>query len=208
MATKNRFGRTGETGFFSMEEEGMMPIDNPSEFFITKREDGLSVPGTALSVVKEGSRQITVEIESLVSKSFTPYPSRIGECLRRDQLNTLISILEQRGGINLYDKNVVIKVTGGLRLREQAANLAVIMSIASSVFKKGIRGDTAFIADVGLTGELKKVPSMDTRIKELDRMAFKKVIIPKYSLKQKLELNNIEIVEFRYLYEVIEYIFS
>src|SRR5690606_3976251 len=100
------------------------------------------------------------------------------------------------------------KVTGGLRLREQAANLAVIMSIASSVFKKGIRGDTAFIADVGLTGELKKVPSMDTRIKELDRMAFKKVIIPKYSLKQKLELNNIEIVEFRYLYEVIEYIFS
>ncbi len=208
ISTKNRFGRTGEIGLFSMEEEGLFPIDNPSEYFTTKRDAGELVPGTALSVMKEGSRQLIIEVESLVSQSYTPYPSRIGECLRKDQLNTLISILEQRGGINLYDKNVVIKVTGGLRLREQAANLAVIMSIASSVFKKGIRGDTAFIADVGLTGELKKVPSMDTRIKELDRMAFKKVIIPKYSLKQKLELNNIEIVEFRYLYEVIEYIFS
>ncbi|MFS8541214.1 MAG: DNA repair protein RadA, partial [Tissierellales bacterium] len=97
---------------------------------------------------------------------------------------------------------------GGLRLREQSANLAVIMSIASSVFKKGIPGDVAFIADVGLTGELKKVPSMDMRIKELERMGFKKVIIPKYSLKQKLELDNIEVIEFRYLTEVIEYIFS
>jgi DNA repair protein RadA/Sms len=208
ISTKNRFGRTGEIGLFSMEEEGLFPIENPSEYFITKRDEGELVPGTAISVMKEGSRYLIIEIESLVSQSYTPYPSRIGECLRKDQLNTLISILEQRGGVNLYDKNVVIKVTGGLRLREHSANLAVIMSIASSVFKKGIPGDVAFIADVGLTGELKKVPSMDMRIKELDRMGFKKVIIPKYSLKQRVELNNAEIAEFRYLAEVIEYIFS
>lgn len=208
ISTKNRFGRTGEIGLFSMEEEGLIPIDNPSEFFTTKRENGEVVPGTALSVMKEGSRQLIVEIESLVSQSYTPYPSRIGECLRKDQLNTLISILEQRGGVNLYDKNVVIKVTGGLRLREQSANLAVIMSIASSVFNKGIPSDVAFIADVGLTGELKKVPSMDTRIRELDRMGFRRVIIPKYGLKQKLELNCIEVIEFKYLSEVIEFIFS
>ncbi|NLX62973.1 MAG: DNA repair protein RadA [Tissierellia bacterium] len=207
MATKNRFGRTGETGFFSMEEEGMMPIDNPSEFFITKREDGLSVPGTALSVVKEGSRQITVEIESLVSKSFTPYPSRIGECLRRDQLNTLISILEQRGGINLYDKNVVIKTTGGLKLREQAVNLAIIMSIVSSILEKGIPSDVVFIADVGLTGELKRVPSMEARIKELDRMGYKKAYICKDGLKQKLNLKNLQVIELRTLQEVINHVF-
>ncbi len=102
MATKNRFGPTGEIGLFSMREEGMIPIDNPSEYFITKREEGINAEGSALSVIKEGSRLIVVEIESLVSHSFTPFPSRIGECLRRDQLNTLISILEQRGGMYPY----------------------------------------------------------------------------------------------------------
>lgn len=208
MATKNRFGRTGEIGLFSMEEEGIVPIDNPSEFFITKREDGLDVPGAALSVIKEGSRQITVEIESLVSKSFTPYPSRIGECLRKDQLNTLISILEQRGGINLYDKNVVIKVTGGLKLREQAVNLAIIMSIVSSILGKGIPNDVVFIADVGLTGELKRVPSIESRVKELDRMGYKKVYICKDGLNQKFNLENLEIVELRTLKEVINHVFN
>lgn len=207
MATKNRFGRTGEIGLFSMEEAGMVPIDNPSEFFITKREDGNIVPGSALSVIKEGSRLIIVEIESLVSHSFTPYPSRIGECLRKDQLSTLISILEQRGNIRLYDKNVVIKATGGLKLSEQSVNLTIIMSIASSVYNKGIPNDIVFIAEVGLTGELKKVPSMEGRIRELDRMGFRKVYIPKGGLKGNKEFDNIQVIELRTLQEVINHVF-
>lgn len=207
MATKNRFGRTGEIGLFSMTEEGMLPIDNPSEYFITKREQGELVPGSALSVIKEGSRLIIVEVESLVSHSFTPYPSRIGECLRRDQLSTLISILEQRGNMSLYDKNVVIKTTGGLKLREQSVNLAVIMSIASSVINKGIPCDVVFIAEVGLTGELKKVPSMEARIRELDRMGFRKVYIPKNSLRKNVQFENIKVVELNTLQEVINYVF-
>ena len=207
MATKNRFGRTGEIGLFSMEEAGMVPIDNPSEFFITKREDGNIVPGSALSVIKEGSRLIIVEIESLVSHSFTPYPSRIGECLRKDQLSTLISILEQRGNIRLYDKNVVIKATGGLKLSEQSVNLTIIMSIASSVYNRGIPNDIVFIAEVGLTGELKKVPSMEGRIRELDRMGFRKVYIPKGGLKGNKEFDNIQVIELRTLQEVINHVF-
>ncbi len=133
LCTKNRFGSTGEMGFFALTEAGMTSIDNPSEFFMTNREDGEEALGSALTVIKEGSRPIIVEIESLVSKAFTPYPSRIAECLKRDQLNTLISILEQRGGIDLYSQNVVIKTTGGLQLKEQSVNLAIIMSIVSSV---------------------------------------------------------------------------
>lgn len=207
MATKNRFGRTGEIGLFSMTEEGMLPIDNPSEYFITKREQGELVPGSALSVIKEGSRLIIVEVESLVSHSFTPYPSRIGECLRRDQLSTLISILEQRGNMSLYDKNVVIKTTGGLKLREQSVNLAVIMSIASSVINKGIPCDVVFIAEVGLTGELKKVPSMEARIRELDRMGFRRVYIPKNSLRKNVQFENIKVVELNTLQEVINHVF-
>lgn len=207
MATKNRFGRTGEIGLFSMEEEGMIPIDNPSEFFMTKREKEELVSGSALSVVKEGSRLIVVEIESLVSHSFTPYPARIGECLRRDQLNTLISILEQRGNIPLYDKNVVIKTTGGLKLREQSVNLAIIMSIVSSVYNRPISNDIVFIGDVGLTGELKRVPSIEGRIKELDRMGFRRVYIPKEGLRQNIELKNIQVFPIRTLQEVIDHVF-
>ncbi|MBZ2175203.1 DNA repair protein RadA [Schnuerera sp. xch1] len=208
MSTKNRFGRTGEIGLFSMEDAGMVPIDNPSEFFITKREEGDIVPGSALSVIKEGSRQIIVEIESLVSQSFTPYPARIGECLRKDQLSTLISILEQRGNISLYDKNVVIKTTGGLRLSEQSVNLAIIMSIVSSVEKRGIPNDIVFIADVGLTGELKKVPSIESRVKELDRMGFRRVYIPENVLTHNIKFKNIDVVSLKTLKEVIDHIFN
>lgn len=207
MATKNRFGRTGEIGLFSMGEEGMIPIDNPSEYFITRRDKDTNAEGTALSVIKEGSRLIVVEIESLVSHSFTPFPSRIGECLRRDQLNTLISILEQRGNMPLYDKNVVIKTTGGLKLSEQAVNLAIIMSIVSSVLNKSIPNDIVFIAEVGLTGELKKVPALESRIKELDRMGFKKVYIPKGALKLEEKFKTIEVIELRTLVEVMNDVF-
>ncbi len=207
-SSKNRFGGTGEIGFFGMTEKGMVSIDNPSEFFMTKREDGEAVSGSALTVVREGSRPIIVEVESLVSNSFTPFPSRIGENLGKDQLNTLISILEQRGGFNLFNKNVVIKITGGLRIREHAINLSVIMSIVSSVYNKGISNDVVFIADVGLTGELKKVPSLETRIRELDRMGFKKVYVSKNAFSRPVKFNKIKVIELKTLREVVKDVFG
>lgn len=207
VSSKNRFGGI-ENGFFQMSDKGILSIDNPSEFFMTKREEGELVSGSALTVVKEGTRSIITEVESLVSKSFTPYPTRIGETLGKDKLNTLISILEQRGGINLFDKNVIIKTTGGIRVREQAINLAVIMSIVSSVKQKGIKSNIAFIADVGLTGELKKVPSLESRIKELERMGFTKVYVPKESFVQGHNFKTIEIVELKTLSNVISDVYN
>ncbi|HWQ73528.1 MAG TPA: DNA repair protein RadA [Desulfitobacteriaceae bacterium] len=203
LCTKNRFGSTGEMGFFALTEAGMTSIDNPSEFFMTNREDREEALGSALTVIKEGSRPIIVEIESLVSKAFTPYPSRIAECLKRDQLNTLISILEQRGGIDLYSQNVVIKTTGGLQLKEQSVNLAIIMSIVSSVRNLPVPGKTAFLADVGLTGELKKVPLLEARVRELERMGFRTVYVAKNALKDLLKFKSIKIVELNTLSEVI-----
>ena len=170
---------------------------------MTKREEGEIVSGCTLTVIKEGSRPIITEVESLVSKTFTPYPTRIGETLGKDKLNTLISILEQRGGINLYDKNVIIKTTGGMRIKEQAINLAVIMSIVSSVKQRGIEANVAFIADVGLTGELKKVPSIEVRVKELARMGFKKVYVAKDSFGKEVKIPNIKIMSMKTLNDVI-----
>ncbi len=207
LTTKNRYGSTGEMGFFNMTETGMESIDNPSEYFTSKREEGDIVSGSALTVVREGTRPIILEIESLVSPSFTPYPSRIGESMRREQLNTLVSILEQRGGIRLYDKNVVIKTTGGIKLSEQASNLAVIMSIASSVYQVGLPNDGVFIADVGLTGELKKVPSLDARLRELDRMGFKKAYLAPGSIRGN-KYKNLETIEVKTLKDLIKRCFK
>lgn len=207
-ASKNRYGSTGEVGFFSMTEQGMLPIDNPSEFFMTDREDGELVSGSALTVIKEGTRSIILEVESLVSTTFTPYPSRIGECMRKDQLNTLISILEQRGGVELFTKNVVVKTTGGIKLKEQSVNLAVLMSIVSSVKNKGIPNDVVFIADIGLTGELKKVPNLDSRIKELERMGFKKVYVAKNAVKKPESFKKIRVIPCKVINEIILDLFN
>lgn len=207
-ASKNRYGSTGEVGFFSMTEEGMIPIDNPSEFFMTDRENGELVSGSALTVIKEGTRSIILEVESLVSTTFTPYPSRIGECMRKDQLNTLISILEQRGGIELFTKNVVVKTTGGIKLKEQSVNLAVLMSIVSSVKNKGIPNDVVFIADIGLTGELKKVPNLESRIKELERMGFRKVYVAKNAIKKLDAFKTIQVKPCKVINEIILELFN
>ncbi|NLV89378.1 MAG: DNA repair protein RadA [Tissierellia bacterium] len=206
LTTKNRYGSTGEMGFFYMTDKGMNSIDNPSEYFMTERDANRMMPGSSITVVKEGTRPIILEIESLVSNSFTPYPSRISECLKREQLNTLVSIIEQRAGISFYDKNVVIKTTGGIKLKEQASNLAVVMSIISSVKNIPLSNDTVFIADVGLTGELKRVPSLETRIRELDRMGFKRVYVAPNS-GIDIKTTNIEIVQLRTLREVIHNVF-
>lgn len=209
-ATKNRFGSTGEMGFFTMEEDGLHAIDNPSEYFMTKRMPGQEVTGSALTVIKEGTRPVIAEIEALVSQSFTPYPSRISECMKRDQLSTLISILEQRGGQPLYDKNVVVKTTGGLKLSQQSANLAVIMAMVSSALRRSIPSDLVFIGDVGLTGELKRVPSMELRIRELDRMGFRRAYIPAGSLKEETaeRYSNVEILQLRTLSQVMRQVFG
>ena len=204
-STKNRFGPTGEVGLFSMQEEGLIEITNPSEYFITERDSGIE--GSAISVMKEGSRLLEIEIESLVSKSFMPYPQRIGDSLRKDDLNTLISILQERAGINLFDENVIIKATGGLKIREQSVNLAIMISIASSYLKKPVDNKTVFIAEVGLTGELKKVPQIKSRLKELERLGYKKAYIGKCSIDKK-EYKNLEIKEMKNIKEVISDVFS
>lgn len=209
-ASKNRYGSTGEMGFFTMEEDGVKAIENPSRFFMTEREKYSDVHGTALGVQKEGTRPMIVEVESLISQSFTPYPSRISECLSRDQMGTLLSVLEQRGHLALYDKNVVIKSTGGLKLNQMSVNLAVLISLSSSILKKTVPQGCVFIGDVGLTGELKKVPSIEMMIRETARLGFDCIYVPKNSYRAEYVKvpKGIRIVEASTLKEVITHVFG
>ncbi len=204
VSTKNRYGSTGETGFFLMTEEGLMSLDNPSMYFMTKRSKEEYVPGSAITVTLEGTRPVLLEVEALASKSFLPYPSRIADCIKRERLNTLISILEERGGIKLYDRNMVVKTMGDMKLKEPSSNLAVLVSMASSTLNKPVDGEYVFIGDVGLTGELKQVPSIEKRLKEAHRMGFKKAFIP---LSSQVKDVGIEVEKVRTLSELLNRLF-
>lgn len=174
-ATKNRFGYTGEVGLFQMTAEGLMEVRDPYSFFLTKRDK--PVTGSAISLQKEGSRFIPVEIEALVSPSYEPYPMRIGDSLRRDQLNTLVAVLEVRAGYRLDQRNIVLKATGGIVIKERVTDLAVLIAIASAADGFPLFATDAFLAEVGLTGELKKAEDGERRIQELSRMGFQRVFV-------------------------------
>ncbi|MGO3751947.1 MAG: DNA repair protein RadA [Peptoniphilaceae bacterium] len=203
LTSKNRYGSTGEMGFFLMTEKGLKSLDNPSEYFMTYRESGSELPGSALSVIREGTRPIILEIEALSSHSFLPYPSRVSECMRREHLNTLISILEERANLKLITKNIVVKTTGGIKLKETASNLAVMMSIYSSAKNIPIDTSTVFIADVGLTGELKNVPSLELRLKESERMGFKRAFIPYDNSIEKKTFKTLDLIKCKTILDVI-----
>lgn len=191
VASKNRYGATGEMGFMNMQEKGLVSIDNPSEYFVSARKEN-NFPGSAITVNMEGTRPVILEVEALVTKSYTPYPSRISENMSREKLNTLLSIMEKRLNVDMFDKNVVIKSMGGLKLKEDASNLALIAAIYSQLVNKVLSSDTVYIADISLTGELKKVPQLERRLKEAERMGYKRAVISseaKLSTKfTKLEL--------------------
>lgn len=200
---KNRFGSIGEVGMFEMDSDGLNPIDNPSKYFLTEREVPLS--GNALGITKEGTRPIVVEIECATSKSLAPFPARYTEGLRKEKLNILLTVLEG-SGVNFFEENVIVKPTGGLRLNENATDLAILMSIISAKKKKPIPEGVVFIGEIGLTGEIKKVPAIETRIKELDRMGFKEVIIPNQSIKGDMQNLNIKVTKMKTISDCIRYI--
>ncbi len=203
-STKNRFGYTGEIGLFQMTEAGLEEVTAPFDLFLTKRETAIS--GSAISLQSEGSRLIPIEIEALVSPSYAAYPIRIGDTMRRDTLNTLVSILEQKANFSMGNKNVVIKATGGLSISEKVCDLAILVAIASSDLDRPVSGDVAFLAEVGLTGELKRVSQMERRLKELDRIGFKEVYIP--TGYQVPKLQKLKVHECRTLSEVFSRILS
>lgn len=201
VATKNRYGSTGEIGFFQMEDKGLISIDNPSEFFMTSREK--PVKGSALGAIKEGSRAIVLEVESLLSKSFTPYPSRITDSIKKDTLNICISILEDSLNLKLFDQNVVLKAVGGFRTYDPSLNFSIVMSIASSYYNKPIKKDVVFIGDVALTGEIRKAQSLTQKVMEADRTGVSEIAIGDRNIDVKTQ--NAKIVKFKNIREAISY---
>lgn len=171
---KNRFGATNEIGIFEMRESGLVSAKNASKLFFLNKS---SQAGSAIAVVLEGSRALVIEIQALVSES--SYPKRSCTGFDNNRLNMLLALLERKLEIPLGRYDVFINITGGIKINEPSADLAVIASIISSFRNRPLNSKTAFVGEVSLVGDIREVSNIDARIKELESYGFEKVIVAK-----------------------------
>lgn len=179
-AVKNRYGSTNEAAIFEMYEEGLRVVENPSAALLAERQDA---DGSVVLATLEGTRPLLVEIQALVNPTSFGYPKRTASGFDLNRLNLLIAVLERRTKLNLSDKDIYINVVGGLKLQDQAADLAICMAIASAAAGRTIHEGTVVFGEVGLGGELRSVIGIDKRVAEAKKLGFIKAIAPKSATK-------------------------
>lgn len=191
-AVKNRFGAANEIGVFEMNELGLNEVANPSSIFLP--ENGEELPGSCIFVGLEGTRPILLEIQALVVPSFLPTPRRAVVGWDINRLAMMIAVLNSRFGINLLDKEVYLNVTGGLRINEPAADLAVLVALISAHKNLSVSRETVFFGEVGLSGELRNVVNYDARINEAGKLGFKQAFtpIPKKKISCEMSISGIK----------------
>ena len=175
-AAKNRFGATNEIGVFEMEDSGLSEVPNPSEMLLSGRPQ--DTPGTCVTCVMEGVRPVLAEVQALLAPTSFNVPRRTANGFDFNRANLLLAVLEKRGGLMVSSCDAYINVIGGLFLDEPAADLAMIVALASSFRDKPVSGDLAAIGEVGLTGELRSVNALGQRLSEVRRLGFTKCLIP------------------------------
>ena len=201
-AAKNRFGSTNEIGVFEMLDTGLKEVPNPSQLLLEGRPEGAS--GTCVACVMEGTRPVLAEVQALVSKTSFNVPRRTADGFDFNRAALLLAVSEKRAGMKLSLFDAYINVIGGLRLDEPAADLPVVLAVASSYRDQAIPDDLVAIGEVGLTGEIRTVSHMNQRLQEVARLGFKKCIIPKGGA-EKLEIpKGLEVYRVRNIREAIE----
>ena len=181
-ASKNRYGSTNEIGMFDMSSKGIVEIINPSMMLLEGK--GVQVSGSCVTCVIEGSRPILTEIQSLTTKTSFGTPRRAAAGIDYNRLNLLLAVLEKRASFFVGNMDIYLNVVGGLELNETSIDLAVILSVFSGLTDKAIPDDMVVFGEVGLGGEVRNVVNIDLRLKEIQRLGFKKAIIPSHGLKQ------------------------
>ncbi len=206
-ATKNRFGSTNEIGVFEMGAQGLAEVKNPSEIFLSERPANVS--GTIVTSILEGTRPLLVEIQSLVSRSSFGYARRRAQGFDFNRLSLLVAVLEKRMGLALEAEDIFVNVTGGIKIEDPAADLAVCAVIASSFREQLVMPKTVVLGEVGLSGEIRSISQVLTRINEAQKLGFKHCILPKNSIKNlKLKNSDMEIIGVSTLKEALDIILS
>jgi len=201
-AAKNRFGSTNEIGVFEMGDTGLSEVPNPSQMLLDGRPEGAS--GTCVACVIEGTRPLLAEVQALVTKTTFNVPRRTSDGFDYNRAILLLAVAEKRAALKLSAYDSYVNVIGGLQLNEPGADLAVALAIASSYRDQPIPDDLVAIGEIGLTGEIRSVSNMNQRLMEIERLGFKKCIIPQKS-SEKLEIpKNLTVYHVKNLREAIE----
>lgn len=176
-AFKNRFGAVNELGVFAMTEHGLREVSNPSALFLSHHES--QVAGSCITVTMEGTRPLLIEIQALVDESHAPNPKRLCVGLEQNRLAMLLAVLHRHAGVACFDQDVFINAVGGVKIAEPAVDLAVILSIVSSLKNKPLESKLIVFGEVGLAGEVRPVQGGQVRLKEAAKLGFTKAIVPR-----------------------------
>ena len=197
---KNRFGPTDEIAVFQMQNLGLIEVPNPSQIFLEERMK--EVIGSVIIPTMEGTRPILIEAQALVTETVFSTPSRRCTGLEQNRLALLLAVLEKRMGYQVHKCDVFVSIAGGMRVQETGADLGLLIAVASSMRNKRVHPETIVMGEVGLGGEVRSVPRVESRIKEAIHMGFKRCILPKRNLKgisdelrQKITLNGVDFVD-------------
>lgn len=198
---KNRFGAVNELGVFAMTEQGMREVNNPSAIFLQRAED--AAPGSVVMVMWEGTRPLLIEIQALVDDSHLGNPRRVAVGMDQNRLAMLLAVLHRHGGIMVGDQDVFVNVVGGVKVMETSADLAVLLAIVSSFRDRILPQDLIVFGEVGLSGEIRPVPSGHERLREAAKHGFKRAIVPIANAPREKNLG-IEVVAVRNLQEALD----
>lgn len=201
-AAKNRFGSTNEIGVFEMNDSGLVEVPNPSEMLLAGRP--LGTPGTCVACAMEGSRPVLAEVQALVTRSSFQVPRRTTNGFDYNRANLLMAVVEKRGGIKLGLCDAYLNVIGGLYLEEPAADLPVVLAIASSYLDRAIRQDLCAIGEVGLTGEIRAVSNLPQRLMELKRLGFTQCIIPRHGTAGIIAPDGMDLIRVKNIREAMD----
>lgn len=188
---KNRFGAVNELGIFAMTDTGLREVKNPSAIFLDRAEE--PAPGTTVMVVWEGTRPLLVEIQALVDDSSMGNPRRVAVGFEQNRLSMLLAVLHRHGGIHVGDQDVFANVVGGVRVLETSADLALLIAIVSSLRNRVLGRDMVVFGEVGLSGEIRPVPSGQERLSEAAKHGFKRAIVPRANVPKKT-INGLEVI--------------
>jgi len=204
-AVKNRFGSTNEIGVFEMNESGLNEVVNPSAVFLSERPE--NVPGSVVTASMEGTRPILVELQALASSTSFGNPRRTILGIDHNRVALLVAVMEKKLGMHLMGHDIFINVAGGVKIDEPAVDMGIVAAVASSFLDRPIQKGTIILGEIGLTGEVRAIGHVETRLAEAKKMGFNRCLVPQSNLKRTTGMKGIKLIGVKTVSEAMENLF-